>query len=226
MLLSLLNNLRAGDLQIRAGLWDREGNRGTELRGKTVGLVGYGFMGQCFAKKLSGLEVRVIADAKYKHGFSDGFAEEVSMDHLFAEADVLSLHIPLTVETRKMIDSTYWRRFRKANYFLNTARGEIVDTAALLDALTAGKVLGAGLHVLEVEKFPALKSQPWFKELVDSGRLLLSPHVAGWSFESYRRISEILAQKVLSLSCHPPSAGCHFVYLLCRKRWFFQRIMF
>ncbi|SRR5690606_7879554 len=200
MLLSLLNNLRAGDLQIRAGLWDREGNRGTELRGKTVGLVGYGFMGQCFAKKLSGLEVRVIAYDKYKHGFSDGFAEEVSMDHLFAEADVLSLHIPLTVETRKMIDSNYWRRFRKAIYFLNTARGEIVDTAALLDALAAGKVLGAGLDVLEVEKFPALKSQPWFKELVDSGRLLLSPHVAGWSFESYRRISEILAQKVLSLS--------------------------
>lgn len=203
MLLSLFNNLRAGDKQIREGIWDREGNRGIELKGKTVGLIGYGFMGQCFAKKLSALDVRVIAYDKYKTNYSDPYAEAVSTDTLFAETDVLSLHIPLTAETRKMVNAAFWQLFRKPIYFLNTARGEIVDTAGLLGALAGGKVLGAGLDVLENEKFPALARQDWFQELIDSGKVLLSPHVAGWSVESYRRISEVLAAKVLALPGDP-----------------------
>lgn len=204
MLLSLLNNLRTGDAQVRGGTWDREGNRGTELKGKTVGIVGYGHMGQCFAKKLACLDVRVIAYDKYKTGFSDRLVEEVTMDHLFAETDVLSLHVPLTPETRKMVDAGYWDSFSKPVFFINTARGEVVDTVALLNAIASGKVRGAGLDVLETEKFPALREQPWFDDLISCGKVLLSPHVAGWSFESYRRISEILAARVLALL--PPAS--------------------
>ncbi|QEC52183.1 D-3-phosphoglycerate dehydrogenase [Anseongella ginsenosidimutans] len=204
MLLSLLNNLCTGNAGIRGGTWDREGNRGIELNGKTVGIVGYGYMGQCFAKKLSGLDVRVIAYDKYKSGFSDPFAEEVSMERLFAETDILSLHIPLTSETRQMVNRDYWNSFAKSIFFINTARGEVVDTAALLEAIASGKVRGAGLDVLEAERFPALQEQPWFKDLVNCGKILLSPHVAGWSHESFRRISEVLAAKVLALSAPRP----------------------
>lgn len=199
MLFSLLNNLRMGDAQVRGGTWDREGNRGTELKGKTVGIVGYGNMGQAFARKLSGLDVRVIAYDKYKTGFSDKLVEEVRPARLFAETDVLSLHVPLTAETRKMVDAAYWDNFSKPVFFINTARGETVDTADLLAAIARGKVRGAGLDVLEVEKFPGLQQQPWFRELTECNKVLLSPHVAGWSFESYRRISEVLAAKVLAL---------------------------
>lgn len=199
MLLNLLNNLRRSDAEVRGGTWDREGSRGVELKGKTVGIVGYGHMGRSFAKKLSAMEVNVIAYDKYKSGFSDTLVQEADMDRLFEEADVLSLHIPLTAETRGMAGAAYWNAFRKNIFFINTARGEIVDTPALLKAIRAGKVLAAGLDVLETEKFPALGQQAWFKELAECGKVLLTPHVAGWSYESYRRISEVLAAKILAL---------------------------
>ncbi|WP_423148953.1 NAD(P)-dependent oxidoreductase [Rubrolithibacter danxiaensis] len=199
MLLILTNNLRKGDRQIRNGIWDREGNRGYELKGKTVGIIGYGFMGMSFARKLQGFGVQVIAYDKYKTGFSDDFAREVSMEEIVKHADVLSLHIPLTRETKRLVTREYLFHFRKPIFFLNTARGEIVNTADLLNAIDEGKILGAGLDVLEVEKFPALKEQPWYQKLVNNERVLLSPHVAGWSFESYKRISEVLAMKLQQL---------------------------
>ncbi len=200
MLLSLANNFRRADQQIRNGVWDREGNRGWELKGKTVGIIGYGFMGQSFARKLSGFGVKVIAYDKYKTGFSDSFAAEVSMEEIVKHSDVLSLHIPLTAETRQMVDEEYLYHFRKPIFFLNTARGEVVNTQSVLDAISSGKIMGAGLDVLEAEKFPKLGEQAWYGDLIASGKVLLTPHVAGWTFDSYRKISEVLADKLEALA--------------------------
>ena len=199
MLLSLMNNFRKADTEIRNGIWDREGNRGYELKGKTVGIIGYGFMGQSFARKLAGFEVNVIAYDKYKTGYSDNFAQEASMEEIVRRCDVLSFHIPLTAETRQLVDEEYLFHFRKPIFLLNTARGEILNTKALLAAIKDQKILGAGLDVLEVEKFPALAEQEWYQELIACKQVILTPHVGGWTFDSYRKISEVLAQKLENL---------------------------
>jgi D-3-phosphoglycerate dehydrogenase len=199
MLLCLSNNLRQADMQIRQGTWDREGNRGWELKGKTVGIIGYGFMGSSFARKLSGFGVKVIAYDKYKTGFSDAYATEVSMEEIVKHSDVLSLHVPLTAETRQMVDDEYLFHFKKPIFFISTARGEVTNTQAVLNAIESGKIKGAALDVLEVEKFPKLAEQSWYPALVNSGKVLLSPHVAGWTFDSYRKISEVLAEKLQAL---------------------------
>jgi D-3-phosphoglycerate dehydrogenase len=199
MLLSLMNNLNRADAEIRAGIWKREANRGYELRDKTVGIIGYGFMGSSFAQKLSGFGVNVIAYDKYKTGFSDKNAREVSMEEIVKHADVVSFHIPLTAETNGMVDDEYLFHFKKPIFLLNTSRGKVIKTQAVLNAIKQGKILGAGLDVLEVEKFPALGEQEWYEELRQSGKVLLSPHVAGWTFDSYRRISEVMAEKLAKL---------------------------
>ncbi|MEH3113387.1 NAD(P)-dependent oxidoreductase [Pedobacter terrae] len=200
LLLSLMNNFRRADIEIRNGIWDREGNRGYELKGKKVGIIGYGFMGQSFAKKLAGFEVDVMAYDKYKTGFSDAFAREVSMEEIVKYSDVLSLHIPLTTETRQMVDEEYFFHFKKPIFFINTARGEIVNTAAVLNTIKTGKIVGAGLDVLETEKFPGLGEQPWYDELKHNNQVILTPHVGGWTFDSYRKISEVLADKLKGLN--------------------------
>lgn len=199
LLLALMNNFRNANLEIRNGVWDRERNRGYELKGKTVGIIGYGFMGRKMARKLAGFEVNVIAYDKYQTGFSDEFVREVSMEEIVKHSDVLSLHIPLTNETKQMVDDEYFFHFKKPIFFINTARGEIVNTAAVLKNIQSGKILGAGLDVLEVEKFPALGEQPWFNDLKASGKVILTPHVGGWTFDSYRKISEVLAQKLAEI---------------------------
>ncbi len=199
LLLSLMNNFRRADAEIRNGKWDREGNRGYELKGKTVGIIGYGYMGKSFAKKLSGFEVNVIAYDKYKTGFSDSYAREVSMEEIVKHSDVLSLHIPLTSETRQMVDDEYFFHFRKPIFFINTARGEIVNIKAVLNGIKQNKILGAGLDVLQTEKFPALNEQDWYADLIASEKVLLTPHVGGWTFDSYRKISEVLAEKLTGL---------------------------
>jgi D-3-phosphoglycerate dehydrogenase len=199
MLLSLMNNFNRADAEIRTGNWLREANRGFELKGKTVGIIGYGHMGRSFARKLQGFQVNVIAYDKYKTGFSDQYAREVSMEEIVKYSDVLSLHIPLTPETNGMVDDEYLFHFKKPIFLLNTARGKVAKVQAILNAIKQGKVLGAGLDVLEVEKYPALAEQPWYTELIQSGKVLLTPHVAGWTFDSYRRLSEVLAQKLALL---------------------------
>ena len=199
LLLSLMNNFRRADDEIRKGVWDREGNRGYELKGKTVGIIGYGFMGQSFANKLTGFGVKIIAYDKYKTGFSTAHVREVSMEEIVKHSDVLSLHVPLTRETKQMVDEEYFFHFKKPIFFINTARGEIVNTTAVLSQLKSGKLLGAGLDVLETEKFPSLGLQQWFEELKADGRVLLTPHIAGWTFDSYRKISEVLAQKLVEM---------------------------
>lgn len=196
LLLSLMNNFNTADAQVRSGVWDREGNRGFELKGKTVGIIGYGYMGKSFAKKLSGFEVNVIAYDKYKTGFSDQYAREVSMEEIVKHSDILSLHIPLTGETNGLVNDEYLFHFKKPIFFINTSRGKVAKVQAVLNAIKQGKILGAGLDVLETEKFPALAGQPWFDELKQSGKVLLTPHVAGWTYDSYRRISEVMAAKL------------------------------
>ncbi|MFC3560927.1 NAD(P)-dependent oxidoreductase [Pedobacter jamesrossensis] len=200
LLLSLMNNFRMADTEIRNGIWDREGNRGYELKGKKVGIIGYGFMGQSFAKKLAGFEVDVMAYDKYKTGFRDAFAREVSMEEIVKHSDVLSLHIPLTAETKLMVDEEYFFHFKKPIFFLNTARGEIVKINAVLNAIKSGKILGAGLDVLQAEKFPVLGEQSWYNDLKTNDKVILTPHVGGWTFDSYRKISEVLAEKLKALA--------------------------
>lgn len=199
LLLSLMNNFRQADQQVRDGIWDREGNRGYELKGKTVGIIGYGFMGQSFARKLQGFGVEVIAYDKYKTGFSDAYAREVSMEEIVKYSDILSLHIPLTSETRQLVTDEYLLHFRKPLFFINTARGEVVQTSAILKGIDTGRILGAGLDVLEVEKFPLLGEQDWYHELRQNPKVILTPHVGGWTFESYKKISEVLAGKLEDL---------------------------
>ncbi len=200
MLLALLNNLRKADNEVRNGIWDREGNRGVELKGKTLAIIGYGNTGSCLARKLAGFEVQVIAYDKYKTGFSDTFAKEVSMEEVVKQADILSFHIPLTRETRQLFTEEYLFHFKKPIILLNASRGEVVNTRAVLDGIRSGRIAGAGLDVLEVEKLPALSEQEWFTELSASEKVILSPHVAGWTVESYRKISEVLADKLRKIS--------------------------
>jgi D-3-phosphoglycerate dehydrogenase len=199
LLLGLMNKINTADAEIRSGIWKREANRGHELKGKTVGIIGYGFMGKSFAKKLSGFGAFVIAYDKYKTGFSDQYAREVSMEEIVRTSDVLSLHVPLTKETDGLVDDEYLFHFKKPIFLLNTSRGKVVKTQAVLNAIKQNKILGAGLDVLEVEKFPALAEQPWFDELRQSGKVILTPHVAGWTFDSYRKISEVMAEKLKAL---------------------------
>ena len=199
LLLSLMNNLRKADAEIRNGIWDREGNRGYELKGKTVGIIGYGHTGQAFAKKIKGFGVNIIAYDKYKYRYSDEFVQENSMEQIVKYSDVLSFHIPLTRETKQMVDDEYLLHFKKPIFLINTARGEIVNTQAVLRSINSGKILGAGLDVLEIEKYPALAEQSWYKELIQNQNVILSPHVAGWTFDSYRKISEVLVEKLKNL---------------------------
>ncbi|WP_376780737.1 NAD(P)-dependent oxidoreductase [Sphingobacterium mizutaii] len=198
MLLSLMNNLNRGDREVRSGEWKREENRGHELKGKTVALIGYGHNGQAMAKKLSGFDVKVIAYDKYKTGFSDLYATEVSMEEVVRRADVLSFHIPLTRETRGMVDDEYLFHFRKPIFFLMGARGGIVKIPAVLKKLDEGKIIAAAFDVLPVEKFPALAEEAWYEDLIKRDNVLLSPHVAGWTFESYYKLSEVLADKIIA----------------------------
>ncbi len=202
MLLALMNNLSRADREVRQGIWDREGNRGMELCGRTVAIIGYGNMGRSFAQRLAGFNVNTLAYDKYRHNYSDAWARQTSMEHIFETADVLSLHIPLTAETRRLVNDDFLSGFKKPLLLLNTARGEIVDTASVLRAIDAKRITGAALDVLEVEKAAELMAQPWFKELAANPRVLLSPHVAGWSVESYRKISEVLADKLALLGLH------------------------
>lgn len=200
LLLALMNNFFIADAQIRSGNWKREANRGYELKGKTVGIIGYGFMGRSLARKLSGFEVNVIAYDKYKTGFSDQYAREVSMEEIVKHSDVLSLHIPLTAETKGLVNAEYLFHFKKPIFLINTSRGPVVSTRAVLDAIKTGKILGAGLDVLETEKFPALAEEQWFEELRQCSKVILTPHVAGWTFDSYRKISEVMAEKLREFS--------------------------
>lgn len=204
MLLALFNQLTKANAEVRNGIWDREGNRGIELEGKTVGIIGYGNNGSQFAKVLSGFGCEILAYDKYKTDFGTDRIKEVNLEELVANSDIVSFHIPQNKETLYFGDETFFKSFTKSIYVLNLSRGKIVRIADLLSGIESGKILGACLDVLEFEKssfenmFDQQQMDPVFKELLASDKVLLSPHVGGWTVESYYKLSKVLAEKILS----------------------------
>jgi D-3-phosphoglycerate dehydrogenase / 2-oxoglutarate reductase len=204
MLLSLFNNLNRADKQVREGIWIREGNRGVELSGKTVGIIGYGNTGSAFARKIKGFDVKVLAYDKYKQNYSDGFAQESSLDQIFEEADVFSIHLPLTPETRYLLNHDFIKNFKKDFYLINTARGPIVNTEDLVKNIISGKIKGACLDVLEYEtisfeKLNKTELPEAFQYLIKSEKVVLTPHIAGWTHESNYKIAATLFSKIMKL---------------------------
>ncbi|WP_291130036.1 2-hydroxyacid dehydrogenase [Flavobacterium sp. UBA7682] len=204
MLLSVMNKLNRADKLVREGKWIREGNRGYELEGKTVGLIGYGNMGKSFAKKLRGFDVEVLCyDILLNVG--DVYARQVSLSELQAQADVLSLHIPWTPETDKIVNANFINAFAKPLWFINTSRGKNVVTDDLVAALASGKILGAGLDVLEYEKlsfenlFIDSEKPKAFEYLLQAENVLLTPHIAGWTFESHEKLAQTIVDKIIQL---------------------------
>ena len=203
MLLSLFNKLNKADREIRNGKWLREDNRGIELDGKTVGIIGYGNMGKAFAKKLKGFDVNVLC-YDILNGVGNENAKQVTLETLQEHTDVLSLHTPQTPLTLEMVDQSFIDAFKKPFWFINTARGKSVVTSAIVNALQSGKILGAALDVLEYEKssFENLFSEnelpEAFKYLINSPQVLLSPHVAGWTVESKEKLAQIIVDKIKS----------------------------
>jgi D-3-phosphoglycerate dehydrogenase len=198
MLLTLFNNILRADREVRTGIWDREGNRGVEIMNKTVGIIGYGNNGSATAKRLSGFGCKVLAYDKYREQYADNFASEATLEQIMEEADILSLHIPLTNETRYLIDQDFIRKFSKPFYLLNLSRGEIVKLESVVGGLESGKILGACLDVLENEKIKSLTpdQQISFDYLTASDRVVLTPHIGGWTHESYVRINEVLVNQI------------------------------
>jgi D-3-phosphoglycerate dehydrogenase len=204
MLLSLFNNICTANREVREGKWIREDNRGVELMGKTVGIIGYGNMGSAFAERLKGFGVTILAYDKYRNNFGNDLVQETSLEKIFAEADILSLHTPLTDETRYLINDEFINRFKKSIYIINTARGKCLNTADLMKNLNSGKVSGACLDVLEYEmnSFENLETAslpPAFQQLIKSNKVVLSSHIAGWTHQSNEKIAKILAEKIVSL---------------------------
>jgi D-3-phosphoglycerate dehydrogenase len=202
MLLSLFNKLRTAHDEVVNGQWRREENRGHELEGKTVGIIGYGNTGKAFAKKLSGFEVEVLC-FDILENLGDANAKQVSLKELKAKAEVISLHTPQTPKTLGMIDAKFIESMSNPFWFINTARGKSVVTEDLVDGLKSGKILGAGLDVLEYEKtsfedlFSKEKDIPEaFRFLIDAPNVVLSPHVAGWTFESHVKLAQTIVNKI------------------------------
>lgn len=203
MLLSLLNNLNKADKEVKSGHWNRESNRGYELDGKTIGIIGYGNMGKSFAKKLRGFDVETLC-YDIQPNVGDENAQQVSLKELQKKADVLSLHTPWTPETDKMINTTFINAFSKPFWFINTARGKSVVTDDLVEALKNKKIVGAGLDVLEYEK---LSFETLFEEdkpeafdyLLKAENVLLTPHIAGWTYESKEKLAQTIVNKIITL---------------------------
>ncbi len=201
MLLSLLNNLKKANREVLQKTWDREGNRGIELKGKIVGIIGYGNMGGAFAKKLSGFEAEVIAYDKYKTNYSDQYARAVTIEELQNTADIISLHVPQTPETIAMVNDDFLKQCKKNIIIINTARGKVVKTDDLVAHMKSGHVVGAAIDVIEYESFNfqdfLTDDMPEaFTYLANSDRAILTPHIAGWTVESKIKLSSVLAQKI------------------------------
>ncbi|MDM1552189.1 2-hydroxyacid dehydrogenase [Empedobacter falsenii] len=201
MLLMLMHHLRRADNEVRNGIWKREENRGDELKEKTVGIIGYGNMGNAFARRLQGFEVNVICyDILLNKG--DEFAKQVTLEEFFEQADVVSLHTPQTLETMQMINAEFISNFKKPFYFVNTARGKSVVTKDLVEAMKTGKVLGAALDVLEFEKssfekLVASELPEEFQYLIQADNVVLAPHIAGWTHQSKVKLAEFIRDKII-----------------------------
>lgn len=205
MLLTLVNKLNLVNQEIRNGIWIREGNRGVEIEGKTVGIIGYGNMGNAFAKRLQGFDCEVLF-YDLKPNLSNAYAKQVSLEELQQRADIVSLHTPQTAETLNMVNQNFINQFAKPFWFINTARGKAVQTADLVEGLKSGKVLGAALDVLEYEKssFESMFSDQTLPEplqyLIQANNVLLSPHIAGWTIESKEKLAQVIIDKIKLVS--------------------------
>ena len=205
LLLGLMNNIVQANDEINKGFWNRESNRGEELKGKTIGIIGYGHNGKATAEKLLSFGLTILYYDKYAQVPDNKHIKSASLATIFNEADVVSLHLPLTEETHYFADSDFFTAFRKPIYFLNIARGKIVDTSALVTALKSGIVKAAGLDVLEYEEtnFERLLNEQHFEHLAflkQAPNVILTPHIAGWTTESNFLLSDVLADKILSFS--------------------------
>lgn len=203
LLLALFDKITKSDKQVRQGLWLREKNRGLEIKEKTIGIIGYGNMGKEFAKRLCGFDCKVLAYDKYKTDYSDQYAKQSTLEELKKECDILSLHVPLTEETKYMVNEEFINSFNKPFFLLNTSRGKVVKLSDLIFALENNKVLGAGLDVLEYENFSNEmsfdnKAKEELSKLFAMENTVLTPHVAGWTKESYYKLSYFLAKKIIS----------------------------
>lgn len=201
MLLGLMRNLRRADAEVRRYEWRREANRGHEIKGRTVGIIGYGHTGKAVARKLSGFGARLIAYDKYLSGFSDGVVTEVGIEEIFRESDILTLHVPLTAETRYLACANFFNSFARPFFLLNLSRGPVARTADVLAALQSGRLLGAGLDVLEHEPLKALTEEDMqvYDTLFARENVLFSPHVGGWTFESAVNIQQKVLDEITAL---------------------------
>ncbi|MBK7958735.1 MAG: hypothetical protein IPK03_11900 [Bacteroidetes bacterium] len=200
LLLNLLHHISKANDEINRGIWQREANRGIELTGKTVGIIGYGHTGNAFAQMLHGFQVGILAHDKYKSNFGNDRVVESSLEEIYAQADIVSLHLPLTQETNFFADRTFFEKFAKPIFLINTSRGSVCDTAALLNAIEVGKVYGAGLDVFENENgsLRSAEDHQLWEQIIASPKILKTPHIAGWTSESKLKLAEITANKIIS----------------------------
>ncbi|MFK7806222.1 MAG: NAD(P)-dependent oxidoreductase [Saprospiraceae bacterium] len=202
MLLALANNLLRADAEVRRKEWNREANRGFELQGKKVGIIGFGYTGRSFAQKLAGMEVEILAYDKYKEHYADEYryVEEVDLETLIEKSDIISFHLPLTPETHHYANAEFIKSCKSGVIFINTSRGHVIPTGLLVEALESGKVRGACLDVFENEKPQTFTKgeNTLFERLYQFPQVVLTPHIAGWTVESKKRLAEILLRKILT----------------------------
>jgi D-3-phosphoglycerate dehydrogenase len=198
MLLCLMNNVHSSMMQIKEGKWIRDANRGAELAGKTIGIVGFGNTGSAFARLLAAFNVTVLAYDKYKYDFSGGYIKEASLEQVCKYAEVVSLHIPLTPETHHLANDEFFRSLRHKPYFLNTSRGKTASVPAIINALKEGHIAGAALDVLENEKLDtySVQENEQLQWLLQQSNVVVTPHIAGYSHEAYYRMARILLEKL------------------------------
>ncbi|MFN5919673.1 MAG: NAD(P)-dependent oxidoreductase [Bacteroidota bacterium] len=201
MLLALLANIVKADKEVRTMHWDRQGNTGVELKGKTVGIIGYGNTGSAVATKLAGFGVNICVYDKYKQGFGTSTIQEVTLSELQRKSAIITLHVPLTAETRYMVNSSFIDAVSSPFYLLNLARGAVIHTKDVVAALDSGKIIGAALDVLENEKPETFGPDElcWFDSLIRRNNVILTPHIGGWTRESYEKIAKVLLRKIKEL---------------------------
>lgn len=200
MILMLFNKLNWADAEVRQRIWEREKNRGIELKGMTVGIIGFGNMGMALAQRLMGFDVKILTYDKiekkeYEYG---SYSEKATMEEIFEKTDLLSIHVSLTDETRMMVNDDFIQKFKKNIFIVNTSRGEVASVKSILQGLQSGKIRGACLDVLENEKLSKLTSEQEdvYSQLFKMKNVILTPHIAGWTVESYRKINEVLVSKI------------------------------